>query len=305
MIPNGASRTDDGKEAVHLPVLLEESLSILRPGRGGLYGDLTLGGGGHARAMLERSSPDGILLGLDRDPEVLNLARGALKAFERRLRIRHGNFSQAAELFEEYMGSVDGLIMDLGLSSYQLDIPARGFSIFKDGPLDFRMDTTQDFTARDLVNRGSREDLLHAVGTLGEEPRARAVVNAIEAERRLRPLLHTSDLRGLVEKVYRRKGGKIHPATRTFQGLRMWVNRELESLEQGLNAAFRLLKAGGRMAVISFHSGEDRIVKTFFKERKAKKEMQMLDRKPIRPRAREIRENRRSRSALLRAAVKQ
>ncbi|MFH1999077.1 MAG: 16S rRNA (cytosine(1402)-N(4))-methyltransferase RsmH, partial [Planctomycetota bacterium] len=272
----------------------------LEPRSGGRYLDLTLGAGGHARALLERSAPDGFLAGLDRDEEILIEARRYLESFNDRCLLRKGNFSEAAMIFEEFVAKADGVIMDLGLSSLQLDHPDRGFSIFRDGPLDFRMDATQPFSARELVNRGHPDDLYAAIRNLGEEPKARAIVKAIVEERRKRPLLHTSDLRRLVEQVYGRKGGKIHPATRTFQGLRMEVNQELESLAKGLIAAFSLLAPGGRLAVISFHSGEDRVVKTGFNNQVAKGSARLVNRKPIMAGRDELRRNRRSRSARLR-----
>lgn len=289
---------------LHQPVLLLETMDALQPESGGVYADLTLGGGGHAEALLERSSPDGFLLGLDQDPEILVETRRFLEAYKNRTRIEQGNFRKASRIFEAYLGSIDGVIMDLGLSSFQLDRACRGFSLFKDGPLDLRMDTTLHFTGQDLVNRGQPEELLHAVGVLGEEPKAKAIVKAILEERQVRPLLHTFDIRRIVEKVYGRKGGRIHPATRTFQGLRMTVNEEVESLGEGLQEAFRLLKKGGRLAVISFHSGEDRIVKVSFKEQAGRGGAGLLTRKPIRPGADEVRRNRRSRSARLRVLEK-
>ena len=289
---------------VHLPVLKEACLEGLRPRNGGVYADLTVGGGGHAEALLDASTPDGFLLGLDRDPEILAFAQRRLDRFGGRFRLEQGDFAQADTFFASHLGRVDGVIMDLGLSSWQLDRAERGFSIYKDGPLDLRMDPGQAFSGRDLVNRGKKEELLFAVAVLGEEPRAEAVVEAILSERKKRPLLHTSDIRRLVEKVYGRRGGRIHPATRTFQGLRMLVNRELESLEEGLEAALRLLTEGGRLAVISFHSGEDRVVKRFCKARAAEGTVRIITPKPLRPGSEEVRRNRRSRSARLRIVEK-
>jgi 16S rRNA (cytosine1402-N4)-methyltransferase len=301
---SGESRSDENPKPVHVPVLLQACLDALRPRPGGTYIDLTLGAGGHARAILKASEPDGILFGLDCDGEILELARAALKAFENRIFVKQGNFRDAAEIFAEHVGRADGVIMDLGLSSYQLDRPERGLSLRHDGPLDLRLDGTQDFTGKDLVNKGDREELLHAIGRLGEEPRAKAIVKALLEEREKRPLLLTSDIRRLVEKVYGRKGGRIHPATRVFQGLRMRVNDEIESLSSGLAGAFRLLAPGGRFVVLAFHSGEDRVVKNFFGECDARGEAKRINKKPIRPDAAEIRSNRRSRSACLRILEK-
>jgi len=300
----GEARSDEEPGGLHVPVLLDECIEALRPKSGGTYADLTLGGGGHARALLEASAPDGIMLALDRDPEILELTRKSLHPYGARIFVNQGNFSDAAELFADQVGKVDGLLMDLGLSSFQLNRPERGFSVFHDGPLDMRMDPGQSFTGRDLVNRGSWEDLLFAIGSLGEETRAKAVVRSIMETRKIRPLLHTSDLRRIVEKVYGRKGGRIHPATKTFQGLRMMVNAETESLVKGLHAALTLARDGGRLAVISFHSGEDRLVKQFFTDAVARNKARWVNRKPIQAGKEEVRRNRRSRSARLRVLEK-
>jgi len=304
MNSGGEMKRIDKSNDVHIPVLLEECLDALCLTSSGYYADLTLGGGGHATAVLEQSKPGGFLLGLDRDPGVLAETQEKLKSYEDRIKLVHGNFDKAAELFQEYLGKLDGIIMDLGLSSFQLDRSSRGFSIFKDGPLDLRMDTSQALTGKDFVNSASREELIHALGVFGEEPKAKAVAKAIINERQKRPLLHTSDIRRIVELVYGRKGGKIHPATRTFQGLRMAVNEELDSLRTGLESAFQLLKTGGRMCVIAFHSGEDRIVKEFAKNKTEQDLISPVTRKPIQPGQPEIRRNRRSRSARMRVLEK-
>ncbi len=287
---------------VHLPVLVDEVIEALEPRSGGILLDLTLGAGGHARALLDRSSPDGILFGLDQDPFVLAIAGKKLKEFEGRVTVRQGNFSEADSIFADVRGKIDGLLLDLGVSSLQLDDPGRGFSFRNDGPLDMRMDPGRTATAERFLNEAQRDELLHAVGVLGEEPRAKAIVRAILEERKKRPLFHTTDLRELVEQVYKRRGGRIHPATRTFQGIRMVVNAELESLEKGLSAAFSLLKEGGRLAVIAFHSGEDRIVKEFLKSRQAEGAVAPGPLKVVKPSAAEVRRNRRSRSARLRVS---
>jgi 16S rRNA (cytosine1402-N4)-methyltransferase len=287
---------------LHLPVLVDEVLEGLEPGRGGIFLDMTLGPGGHAEAVLEGSPPETVLYGLDQDELVLDAARARLGRFRDRVRLRQGNFGDADRIFAELLGRASGVLFDLGISSFQLDRPERGFTIQKDGPLDMRMDPSAKATAESFLNRSRRDALMHAVGVLGEEPRAAAVVGAILAERKVRPLLRTSDLREIVEKVYGRRKGRIHPATRTFQGIRMAVNAELECLERGLKAAFELLAPAGRMAVISFHSGEDRIVKEFMKARQKERAMTMQPAGVIRPTRAEVRSNRRSRSARLRIA---
>ncbi len=294
----------DRKIDVHQPVLVDEVLDSLAPQSGGVYVDLTLGAGGHAKAILEKSSPDGILLGLDQDPEILEIAKENLSAFGERIFVEQGNFADAAHIFASHEGRVDGVLFDLGLSSLQLDRPERGFSIKHDGPLDMRMNPNSAVTAEEFVNKANRDELMHAVKVLGEEPRAKAIVNAILDERRKRPLLSTSDLRELIEGVYKRRGGRIHPATRAFQGVRMRVNEELKRLGEGLESAMRLLKCGGRLAVVAFHSGEDRIVKEFLKARKAAGDLTIIGGGIIRPTAAEVRRNRRSRSARMRVARK-
>lgn len=294
----------DRKFDVHQPVLVDEVLENLAPESGGVYVDLTLGAGGHAKAILERSSPDGILLGLDQDPEILEIAREKLSSFGERVFIEEGNFADAARIFASHEGRADGILFDLGLSSLQLDRPERGFSIKHDGPLDMRMNPNSAVTAEEFVNKANHDELMHAVKVLGEEPRAKAVVNAILDERRKRPLLSTSDLRELIEGVYRRRSGKIHPATRAFQGVRMQINEELKRLGEGLESALRLLKHGGRLAVVAFHSGEDRVVKEFLKGRKAAGELTIVGGGIIRPAVDEVRRNRRSRSARMRVARK-
>jgi 16S rRNA (cytosine1402-N4)-methyltransferase len=287
---------------LHKPVLVGEVLERLEPDRGGIFLDVTLGTGGHAKALLERSSPETVLYGLDQDEQVLEIARGRLSGFKDRVHIRRGNFGDADTIFADLLGRASGVLFDLGVSSFQLDRPERGFAIQKDGPLDMRMDPLARVTAESFLNGAGRDELMHAVAVLGEEPRAAAVVEAILEERRRRPLLRTSDLREIVEAVYRRRKGRIHPATRTFQGVRMAVNAELESLERGLTAAFKLLGPDGRLAVISFHSGEDRIVKEFMKARQKEGLMAMEPPGVIRPSREEVRFNRRSRSARLRIA---
>lgn len=276
----------------------------LEPEKGGIFVDLTVGEGGHAVETLARLAADGLFYGSDQDARILERASGRLKRFAGRFFLCCGNFSEAGRFFKELEGRARGVLMDLGLSSFHLDSPELGFSIRDDGPLDMRMDPSLPLTAEKFLNSAGRDDLLHAIGALGEEPRAKAVVKAVMEERRSRPLVRTSDLRTIVERVYKRRGGKIHPATRSFQGIRMEVNRELQSLEAGLPAALGLLEPGGRMAVISFHSGEDRIVKGFLKSCAAEGAVTIPEPRLIKPSRAEVRRNRRSRSALMRVAQK-
>jgi len=292
------------EEAIHQPVLVEEVMSWLEPEKGGILVDLTVGEGGHARELLERLAADGLLYGSDQDGRILERAQERLKGFAGRFTLCRGNFSEADRFFEGLSGRARGVLMDLGVSSFHLDNPALGFSIRDDGPLDMRMDTTQPLTAEKFLNSAGREDLMYAIGILGEEPRAKAVVNAVMEERRIRPLMRTSDLRTIVEQVYRRRGGKIHPATKSFQGVRMAVNKETQSIEKGLPAALGLLEPGGRLAVIGFHSGEDRRVKEFLRESATEGKVVLPRPRWIQPSREEIRRNRRSRSARLRLAEK-
>jgi len=289
---------------VHEPVLLEEVIYFLQVANEQIHCDLTLGAGGHAEVILERSAPDGILYGLDRDSQILEIAGSRLERFGQRIRTRQGNAADAGIILSDVTGKADGVLFDLGVSSLQIDRPERGFSFQKDGPLDMRMDLSSPLTAETFLNTASRDQLIHAIGVLGEENRAGAVVNAILDERRKHRLLRTREVAEIVERIYGRRGGRIHPATRSFRGIRMVVNAELESLEKGLAAALKLLKNGGRLAVIAFHSGEDRIVKEFMKTRRSRGEISLLTRKVIKPGVAEIKRNRRSRSARLRVAVK-
>jgi 16S rRNA (cytosine1402-N4)-methyltransferase len=306
----------------HRPVLLTEVLSYLEPRPGGLYVDATLGGGGHAEAVLEASAPDGRLIGIDRDPMALRAAGRRLARFGERVRLVHGRFSQLSALLAELgAGPVDGVLADLGVSSPQLDRAERGFSFSQEGPLDMRMDPSAPLTAADLVNQAPLEELIRIFRDYGEERHAPRLARAIDHDRRTKPFTTTRQLASLIERVMPRSGGRdrIHPATRVFQALRIAVNDELGELETGLEAAFSVLKPGGRMVIISFHSLEDRRVKQFFRDRAADcvcppelpicrcskvSEMRILTRKPVEAGPGEAAANPRARSARLRAAEK-
>ena len=304
-----------GNEFVHQPVMLAEVLEGLRPRPGGRYVDATLGSGSHAAAILRASSPDGWLYGCDRDPAALEAARERLKEFTGRFEIRQGNFSKLAEWIGQR--SCDGVLADLGVSSPQLDRPERGFSFQQDGPLDMRMDPGQTATAADLVNGLGETELSRIFRELGDEPEARRIARVIVQERRHGRFERTGQLARLIERVVPRRGSRIHPATRVFQALRMATNEEVESLKSGLAAAWSLLGAGGRLAVISFHSVEDRIVKDFGREKArdytVRGEVDLPDfreprapegkwvaRKPVTAGEEELRANPRARSAKLR-----
>ncbi len=254
----------------HIPVMLGEVLEDLRPTDGAVLVDGTFGGGGYTRALLGQA--DTRVIGLDRDGAVLAAAAPMRKAFGERLTLVHGRFADMDRLLKEAgVDAVDGVVLDLGVSSIQLDTPERGFSFMRDGPLDMRMGGSQEADTRsaaDVVNTESAARLRSILSRYGEERRARAISEAIVARRAEAPFTRTLDLAGLVERVLGRgRKGEIHPATRTFQGLRIYVNRELDELVRALFAAERLLRAGGRLVVVSFHSLEDRIVKTFLTAR--------------------------------------
>ena len=254
----------------HISVMPRETLDGLNVRPGGRYIDGTLGGGGHAEAILRAAAPDGRLLGFDRDPAAIERVRARLAPFGDRFEAVHANFADMADVAREHgFDAVDGVLLDLGVSSFQLDDPERGFSFLHDGPLDMRMDTTRGETAADLLARlaGDPEALAAILRDYGEEPRAGRIARALcEAQARA-PFTTTAQLAAAVEKaVGGRCGAARHPATRTFQALRIAVNRELDAVAAGLEAGLSLLSPGGRMAVITFHSLEDRIVKRVFAE---------------------------------------
>ena len=245
----------------HIPVLEAEVVRALAPVAGGRYVDGTLGAGGHAAAILAASSPNGWLFGCDRDGEAVQAAATRLRKFEGRFEFRQANHAELAGWIPT--ASCDGVLLDLGLSSPQLERAERGFSFQRDGPLDMRMDVSQSLTAAKIVNETTMDDLASLFWRFGQERDARRYARAMVTERQRRPFETTRQLAELIEGLARRQGGRLHPATRVFQALRMAVNDEIESLQRGLEAAWTLLRPGARLAVISFHSLEDRSVKTF------------------------------------------
>jgi 16S rRNA (cytosine1402-N4)-methyltransferase len=287
-------------EFVHETVLLREAVDGLSPRSGGVYVDATLGGAGHAQAMLEASSPDGVLYGLDRDPSALAAARERLAPFGARAVLLHATFDRLREVLGEHgVERVDGLVADLGTSSPQLDRDERGFSFARSGPLDMRMDPTSDEPLSDVLATLSTDELADVIYQLGDERRSRAIARSIKASLERGELTTTDDLRRAVVRVLGPKKGGLDPATRTFQALRMFVNRELEQLSALLEALPELLVAGGRAAIISFHSGEDRLVKQAFRD---DPRLRPLTKKPLVPGEIEQAANARSRSAKLRIA---
>jgi 16S rRNA (cytosine1402-N4)-methyltransferase len=292
-----------GSDAGHVPVLLAEALELLAVRPGGTYVDGTVGLGGHAAALLRASSPDGRLLGLDRDGETLERARARLAEFGGRVRLEQGDYR---EIPERLAGEkTDGILLDLGVSSAQLDDAGRGFSFQAEGPLDMRMDRSAGMTAADLVNRMRESELANLIYEFGEEPASRRIARAIVFARERQPIETTTGLADIVRRAApRRRPGGLHPATRTFQALRIRVNRELEGLGEAFEGAARCLKPGGRLAVIAFHSLEDRAAKEAFRALAARG-FRVLTKKPVRPGEAEVRANPRARSARLRAVERE
>jgi 16S rRNA (cytosine1402-N4)-methyltransferase len=288
----------------HLPVLLAEVLASLRPSDGGRYVDATVGNGGHASAILEASAPDGHLLGLDADPDAVEIARTNLVPYGERVAIVNASFRMMADAVRARgLGPVDGILMDLGISSRQLDVGGRGFSFRRDEPLDMRLDPTRGESAADLLNRAEESEIADILYQYGEEYRSRRVARAIVHQRARTPFSTTADLVHAVEYALGPKRGRTHPATKSFQAIRIAVNDELGALEAVLPMAAGLLAEGGRLAVISFHSLEDRRVKQFFRAGGTDEApLSELTRKPIVPSADEIEQNPRARSAKLRVA---
>jgi 16S rRNA (cytosine1402-N4)-methyltransferase len=307
-------------EFIHKPVMAAEVLAALNPQASGRYADGTLGGAGHAAQLLAASSPTGWLSGCDRDGVAVETAEARLaEKFAGRFEIRRGNFSELADWVAEK--SCDGVLLDLGVSSPQLDHAERGFSFQNDGPLDMRMDDRQPQTAADLVNGESAENLANIFWEFGGERDSRRFAKAIVHDRTARKFETTKQLADLIERLAPRHGKKAHPATKIFQALRIAVNDEIGSLKRGLNGAVKILKPGGRLAVITFHSLEDRAVKEFGRERTRDytfkgevdipelrtpivPELKWVSRKAILPGEIELRENSRARSAQLRVLEK-
>jgi len=289
----------DEAAPVHVPVLLMEAVAGLNVRPAGRYVDCTLGVGGHAEAILEAAAPGGRLLGLDADPDAVLRASGRLARFGEAAVLVQTNFRDLAETCRQH-GSwpADGILFDLGLSSRQLGTDERGFSFQKESPLDMRFGPEQDTTAADIVNSYSEADLARLLETYGEEPKARRIARAIV---RRRPLRTTAELAAAVGAATGGRWGRIHPATRTFQALRIAVNRELESLQQALEQVPGCLAPGGRLVVIAYHSLEDRIVKQFTR---GTPELKAVNKKVIKPSPDELLANPRSRSARMRVAEK-
>ena len=297
--------------ASHVPVMVQEVLCFLEPSPGTVFLDTTLGGGEHSDAVLDAVQPSGVLIGCDRDRDAVDICRKRLAKYGSAARIHHAHHGEMKRIVRaEGYESVDGVLFDLGLSSMQLDTPGRGFRMNAPEPLDMRMDQTQGPSAADLIQQLPEEELADLIYRYGEERHSRAIARAIGRARADGGVRRCDELASLIASVAARRSGRrgrswrIHPATRTFQALRIAVNREMETLEDSLRDAVDLLRLGGRIVVISFHSLEDRIVKNLFRELSGGEEptLELLTRKVVRPGESEVRENPRSRSAKLRAA---
>jgi len=301
----------------HLPVLYQQIILALRPKSPGRYIDATVGAGGHARGILEKSSPDGCLLGFDLDPQALEIASQRLSDYSGRFSLIHASYTTLLDQLQAAgWESSHGIIIDLGVSSMQLDKPEKGFSFLKDGPLDMRFNPHQGTTAAELVNTLAEAELASLIYRYGEERQSRRIARAICQNR---PFMRTQELAEVIARAAGRQAEMIHPATRTFQALRIAVNGELAGLEAFLPQAVRALSSGSRLAVISFHSLEDRIVKQFFRKESTdclcppaqpvctcghKASIVEINRRPILAEEAEVKENPRARSARLRVAEK-
>ena len=301
----------------HKPVLYQEIIHALQPRNGGRYVDGTLGAGGHARGILEACTPDGLLLGLDVDPQALALARETLAPYEKRIHlVQASHITLAEQLASLKWDTIDGMVLDLGASSMQFDNAERGFSFMQDGPLDMRFGINATMSAEEIVNTFDERELADIIFRYGEDRDSRKIAKAIVMNR---PLRTTRELVAVIEKASPRRGDRVHPATQTFQALRIVVNEELAAVEITLPQAVAALRSGGRCAVISFHSLEDRIVKEYFREQskelvnppyekiyevERKAVLQLVHKKPILPTDEEIKENPRARSAKLRVVEK-
>ncbi len=301
----------------HKPVLYQEIIHALQPRNGGRYVDGTLGAGGHARGILEACTPDGLLLGLDVDPQALALARETLAPYEKRIHlVQASHITLAEQLASLKWDAIDGMVLDLGASSMQFDNAERGFSFMQDGPLDMRFGPQAAMSAEEIINTFDERELADIIFRYGEDRDSRKIAKAIVMNR---PLRTTRELVAVIEKASPRRGDRVHPATQTFQALRIVVNEELAAVEITLPQAVTALRSGGRCAVISFHSLEDRIVKEYFREQskelvnppyeriyeqERKAVLKLVNKKPILPSDEEIKNNPRARSAKLRVVEK-
>jgi len=286
----------------HLPVMEEEVLKMLNIKRGGVYVDATIGLGGHTRAILNAVGEEGRVVGIDKDEDALGVVKRRIA--DKRLLMKMGSFSDIKSLLKNsHIFKVDGILFDLGVSMLQLKNYGRGFSFYSKERLDMRMDKSQHFTAWDVVNKYPKDKLEKILSEYGEEPKAKKIAHAIVDYRSKKTIDTCDELAMIVEKVYGYRG-RIHPATRTFQAIRIEVNKELEELEKGLDSALKVLTKGGRLCVITYHSLEDRIGKNFMREGSKESLLKIITKKPIVPTSEEINKNPSARGAKLRVAEK-
>lgn len=288
-------------KVIHLPVMLREVVMLLKPVLGGVYVDATVGLGGHAEEILKHIG-NGRLLGIDRDEEALDMAMKRIP--DNRLTLKKGKFSDISRLAAEAgISKADGILLDLGTSMFHLKTAERGFSFLSEEPLDMRMDREQEMTAAYIVNKYPEKEIIRILWEYGEEKLSRKIARAVIDYRAEKKIDTCAELSDIVYRAYRQRG-KHHPATKTFQALRIAVNDELNELRKGLNEAAGILKSGGRLCVISYHSLEDRIVKNFIRDEHKQGGLRMLTKKPIAPSGEEVRSNPSARSAKLRGAEK-
>ena len=326
-LPQVLHAPQEEMDEVHTPVLINEVVESLRPKSNGLYVDGTVGLGGHAAAILQMCAPDGRLLGIDLDSEALAIARQRLRIYTGQFTLVRGNFADLDRILEKVRPrlqsdiKVDGVLLDLGVSSLQLDTADRGFSFTCPGPLDMRMNRNQSLSAAQVVNQSSAGELADILTHFGEERWAQRIAHRLVQARKIQPISTTHQLAENVRQAIPKKSARarIHPATRTFQALRIYVNDELKNLRTGIDCAISALKPGGRISVISFHSLEDRIVKERFRDLSRTcicppqipicvchhtPSLQIITKRPITPKPDEVCQNPRSRSAKLRVALK-
>ena len=292
-----------GPTTDHRPVMEQQVLSYLLHSGSGCYIDATVGSGGHAEAIMQATQPDGRLLGIDADPSAIQAATSRLNAFGDRVTLTNANFADMSDIFRASgFCAPSGILMDLGFSSRHIDDPERGFSFRTEGPLDMRYDPTNGLSAGDVIARLSERELARIIFEFGNERKSRRIAHYIVQRRAKIPFETTIDLAKTISRAVKSKHSRIHPATRTFQALRIYVNRELSNLPLGLQSALDLLAIEGRLVVLSFHSLEDRIVKNFMREGQKQGSLRALTPKPLRPSEDERHSNPRSRSARMRAA---
>jgi len=286
----------------HQPVMVAEVVQYLITDPNGFYVDATVGDGGHAKAILEKTSPQAIVVGIDRDREAIETASQVLADFGSRVKLVQGSFSTIAEILNQVnVEGIDGILFDLGVSSRQLDVPERGFSFSQDGPLDMRMDRTQKMNACQVVNTFTEKELADIFFYYGEEHKSRKIARSIVLARQKKSITTTSELEKIIWNCNPGRRGGIHPATRVFMALRIYINHELDELPKALESVLQFMKEGARMVVLSYHSLEDRVVKNFLRTHD---QLEVINRKPMTPSRQEIQVNPRARSARMRVAQK-